>query len=380
MSTLPRATAPAPGGTRRPRSFARDKLGLVWLVAAVIVALVHRDVPDATWLMVHLVLLGGLTHAILVWSAHFAQALLRTTPRPTDARDAGLRLWGHSTGSLAVFVGIPTATWPLVVAGTAVVMGVVAWHAIALARDLRRALPGRFRVTFRYYFAAAAFLLLGAGFGATLALGWGEVWHARFLLAHSLANLLGWVGLTVTGTLVTLWPTVLRTRMDDRAERFARQALPVLVASLVTVIAGALAGWPPVVAGALASYLAGVAWWGRALVRPARTKPPRSFAAASVAASLVWFAVAIIWTAIVVAVSPDPTALTAAYPTVAGLFVVGFAAQLLAGALAYLVPMVAGADPRPSGAATRASISSGPSGYSPPTAPSCCSCCRCRAG
>ena len=29
------------------------------------------------------------------------------------------------------------------------------------------------------------------------------------------------VGLTVVGTLVTFWPTVLRTRMDDRAERLA---------------------------------------------------------------------------------------------------------------------------------------------------------------
>ena len=262
--------------TRRPRSFARDRLGLVWLVAAVVVALVHRSVPDATWLMVHLVLLGGLTHAILVWSAHFAQALLRSVPRPRDGSDADVRLWLHAGGSLALFFGVPTAQWWLVVAGATVVGGVVVWHALVLLRDLRRSLPGRFRVTLRYYLAAAGCLPVGAAFGATLAFGLDDTWHARFLVAHTLVNLLGWVGLTVLGTLVTLWPTVLRTRMDDRADRLARQALPVVGAAVVILPAGALLGLRWVVVAGLVAYLAGVAWGGRALLRPAVAKPPRS--------------------------------------------------------------------------------------------------------
>src|SRR5688572_13594129 len=39
--------------------------------------------------------------------------------------------------------------------------------------------------------------------------------------------------LTMTGTLVTLWPTMLRTRMDDRAERLARQSLPVFLTAQI---------------------------------------------------------------------------------------------------------------------------------------------------
>lgn len=335
----------ARGRTRRPRSFARDGLGLVWLVAAVVVAIAHRLIPDSTWLAIHLVLLGALTHAILVWSAHFAQALLRSVQKPGDHIQIDTRLWLHAAGSLAVFVGVPTATWWLVVAGATLVTVVVAWHAVVLLRDMRRALPGRFRITLRYYLAAAALLPVGAGFGATLAFGLGEQWHARILVAHSMVNLLGWVGLTVTGTLVTLWPTVLRTRMDDRANRLARQSLPVLLAAIGVVTAGALTGWWWLTVGGLVLYLAGLTWWGRALALPARNKPPRAFAAASIGFSLVWFAVAIVWTAVVLAFAPAPASIVDAYPTLAGVFAVGFAAQLLTGALAYLIPSVVGNGP-----------------------------------
>ncbi len=330
---------------KRPRSFVRDGLGLVWLTAAVIVALVHREIPDATWLMVHLVLLGALTQAILVWSSHFSQALLRTTPKPNDNRYTEIRLWTYALGALAVFIGVPTAIWPMVVAGASAVTVAVLWHAGVLVRDMRRALPGRFRITLRYYLAAAASLPVGAAFGAVLAFGLGDEWHARFLMAHSLVNLLGWVGLTVTGTLVTLWPTVLRTRMDDRADRLARQSLPVLAASVVVAPTGALLGWHWLVVVGLAGYLAGIFWWGRALIQPARTKPPRSFAAASVGLALIWFVVAIVWTSVVIATAPTPVALAEAYPTLAGVFAVGFAAQILAGALSYLIPSVVGNGP-----------------------------------
>jgi hypothetical protein len=48
----------------------------------------------------------------------------------------------------------------------------------------------------------------------------------RLLLFHAHINLLGFVTLTVLGTLLTLWPTVLRTRIADTAPRAATRALP----------------------------------------------------------------------------------------------------------------------------------------------------------
>lgn len=333
------------GNLRRPRSFARDGLGLVWLVAAIVVAIAHRSIPDSTWLAVHLVLLGALTHAILVWSTHFAHALLRSVPKPNDHVSIDLRIWLHAAGSVAVFVGVPTATWWLVVVGATGVTVAVVWHAAVLVKEMRAALPGRFRITLRYYLAAAALLPVGAAFGATLAFGLGEQWHARFLVAHSMINLLGWVGLTVTGTLVTLWPTVLRTRMDDRADLLARQSLPILLVAIAGVTAGSLTGWRWLTVASLVVYLVGIGWWGRALVLPARNKPPRAFASASIGFALVWFVVAVVWTTVTIAVAPEPGSIVDAYPTLAGVFAVGFAAQLLTGALAYLIPSVVGNGP-----------------------------------
>ena len=53
-------------------------------------------------------------------------------------------------------------------------------------------------------------LPLGATFGAILAHdGLNASWHGRLLLAHETVNILGFVGLTVVGTLMTLWPTML---------------------------------------------------------------------------------------------------------------------------------------------------------------------------
>lgn len=64
----------------RGRRSLRDFTTLIWLVAAAVVAVIHRWVPEATWLMVHLIALGAITHSVMVWSAHFTAALLKTRP------------------------------------------------------------------------------------------------------------------------------------------------------------------------------------------------------------------------------------------------------------------------------------------------------------
>ncbi|MCB1253960.1 MAG: copper oxidase, partial [Austwickia sp.] len=190
----------------------RDYPVLLWLALAGVVALVHRYLPEARWLMVHLVVLGALTHAIVVWSTHFTQALLKTPAHLDVRRTQSRRLGLLILGAAAVIVGVPTGWWGLVVAGAVGLATAVGWHAWALARRLRAALPGRFRVTVRYYLAAAAALPIGATFGAWLAHGVDAQTRGRLLMAHTMTMALGWVGLTVAGTLLTLWPTMLRTR------------------------------------------------------------------------------------------------------------------------------------------------------------------------
>lgn len=341
---------PAPSGrpgtgTRRGKQPLRDHPLLVWLGAALIVAIMHRWVPDATWLLIHLVALGAITHSIFIWSAHFTAALLKTRPDEGARKRADRRLLLLSLGSLAVFVGVPFTQWWLTVIGGLAVGVAVVWHGSELLGDLKRALPGRFRITVRYYIAAACCLPIGGGFGVALAWGFAEDWHARLLVAHTLVNLLGWVGLTVVGTLITFWPTVLRARMDDRSEQLAARALPVLLAGLAVITAGALLGNRLVAVAGLVVYAVGIVSWGRSLVAPVRRRPPREFASASILAAILWFGISVVATALHLLTTSD-MALADGYPMLASMWVVGFLLQLLTGALSYLLPSVLGGGPR----------------------------------
>lgn len=328
------------------RSWAlRDRPGVVWIVLAILLTLVHPWVPGSRWLLVHLVLLGALTHSAMVWSTHFTQAILKTPSTIDDRTWQNRRIALLLAGVSLVFVGVPSGWWPLTVCGAVAVSMALTWHGIALWRRLRRALPGRFRITVRYYLAAAACVPVGATFGAWLAKGLDDDLHARVLVAHSMVMVLGWLGLTVTGTLVTLWPTMLRTRMDDRAESLARRALPVLVLGIATLASGAVAGLRLVALGGLVAYAAGLAWWGRALVVPARKAPPRRFATWSVTAALAWGGFSIGTVAWRLATSDSWPAVTDGYDTVAAVIAVGFGAQLLFGALSHLIPTVLGGGP-----------------------------------
>ncbi|NUR81105.1 MAG: multicopper oxidase domain-containing protein, partial [Dermatophilaceae bacterium] len=182
-------------------------------------------------------------------------------------------------------------------------------------------------------------------FGVLLARHPADPWHARLLVAHSMTMALGWLGLTVTGTLVTLWPTMLRARMDGRAESLARQALPLLAVSVLTAAAGALLGSRALTSTALLAYAAALAWWGRALLAPARRNPPHRFATVSASCALAWFVASVVGVAVLVARATDWPQVGDGYGRVAAAVAVGFALQLVLAALSHLVPSVLGGGP-----------------------------------
>ena len=287
-------TVQSPSGTRSSAPSAgargfwpiRDLPVVGWLLAAVVVALVHRWVPEARWLLLHLLLLGAAGHAILVWSRYFADTLVRgpATPR----REQSIRLVMFDLGAVAVTVGVGVDGWPLVLLGATAVALAVAWHALSLARGLRGRFRSRFALTVHYYLAAGSLLPVGATLGVWLARGLSDPLDARVRIAHAGINVLGWVGLTVLGTLVTLWPTMLRTRVAAGAEKASRAALPVLLAGIGLVAAAAWTDQPRVVALGLATYLGGVLVLGRPFVEAARVKPPADFPTWSVGAGVLW--------------------------------------------------------------------------------------------
>ncbi|CAM3549578.1 multicopper oxidase domain-containing protein [Occultella aeris] len=314
-----------------------------WLLAVVVVAIAHRWIPDQRWLLVHLLLLGAVTNAIGVWSSHFTDALLRH--RPASRRWQMVRAVALNVGVAVTVTGVVAGIWPLVLAGAIVVGAAVAAHGTALALRARRALSSRFAATIRYYVVASWLLPVGAGLGALMARGPADEWQARLQVAHVAVNLLGFVGLTVLGTLMTLWPTMLRTRIDPDGEAASRRALWLLAGSVVLIGVGAVAGSRWLVLAGLVGHLVGIAWIGAPMARVTRTKAPTSMPTLSVLAGMCWLVFGLVQLIVIVARTPDWAELATAVDAVAVPFAAGFAAQVLIGAMTYLVPVVLGGGP-----------------------------------
>ncbi len=316
---------------------------LAWLVALVVVVLAHRNVPESGWLMVHLLFLGAVTNSILVWSWHFAQALLRG-PAPSQ-RGMAVRLVLLNVAALAVVVSMVAKIWLLTLAGSILLGAVVAAHAVVLGLRARKALPSRFGATVWYYVAACLLLPVGAGLGAALAANGGGEAYARLLLAHLSVNVLGFVGLTVVGTLMTLLPTMLRTRVAEGADSAARHGAAPLLAGVLLTAAGAGAGVMFLCTVGLLVYLGAVVYVSVPLARAVRGKPPVNFAPLSAIAALGWLAVSLVWLAGLTATAGNWNDLHQGIQSVAPVLAAGFAAQVLGAALSYLVPVVLGGGP-----------------------------------
>lgn len=320
-------------------------LVLAWGAAAAVVAVAHRSVPAAPWLMVHLLLLGAVSSAILIWSAHFAEAV-RRRPLRGGPRGQAQRLALHTLGAVLVVAGLLAARWPVVLAA-AVVVGVVAvWHAGVLVDQARGALGVGLGFTAWYFVAAALAMAVGAGLGALLARAdlAGDA-AARAYVAHVLVMMLGWVGLTVVGTMTTLWPTMLRVRLADDAVDAARHGLAVLGAGLALVLAGAATGWRPVAAGGVVVFGAGLLRASWPLLVEARRRAPDTFASRSVGAAWLWLVAVTAWWAGQLVTADDWAQAQVRLGAGLGALVVGFAAQVLLGALCHLGPMVLGGGP-----------------------------------
>ena len=316
---------------------------LAWLVASALVAIAHRDVPDARWLMVHALLLGAASSAILIWSAHFAEAV-RRRPLRGGHRDQAVRLAVHTVGALTAIVGVSTGRPAAVVVGSVLVAVVALWHAGVLWDQDRRSLASTLGWTTSYFVVAALALPVGIVLGVLLARSGGST-HGRLYVAHLATMLLGWVGLTVVGTLVTLWPTMLRVRVEPGAGQAAGQGLVALVAGLLVVGAGAATGVLGIATAGVAVYLAGLVRTAVPLVDEARRRSTSSFATWSVAAAWTWLCGSVVaWIVMMATAAGWPEVEVRVGELIAPL-AVGFVAQVLLGSLSYLVPMVLGGGP-----------------------------------
>ncbi|WP_408015941.1 multicopper oxidase domain-containing protein [Rhodococcus chondri] len=315
---------------------------IAWFAALVAVSIAHRWIPQSGWLLVHLLGLGAASNAILIWSGHFSETLLKK-PAGESRRADTARLVAFNIGAVVVVAGMVGNRWIPVLLGGCAVIGVAVWHGTTLLRRLRSALPSRFGHTVRYYVAAAGLLPIGAGLGIAMAnSGLSSDLHERFVLGHAGINIFGWVGLTVLGTLVTLWPTMLRTRMAQRVETAARRGLPALLVALVVGVGGAIAGLPEVAAAGTLGYLAAAGYVLEPHLDEIRRKHPADFATLSVLAGVVWFLGTLAYLTVGLATASNPQDAVEVAGGATAALLAGFLVQVLLGALTYLIPVIIG--------------------------------------
>lgn len=326
--------------SRRNWYLLTNSLVLFWMVMSVVAVFVHRFVSQPLWLMVHLPLLGAATAAILIWSQHFTDTLLRRSA-PAGRTGLAARLALHTLGAAFVVTGVAVSLLPLTVTGAALVAMAVVAHAVILIVQLRRALPARFAPLVRYYIAAGLVFLAGIAIGVTMPAVADPAATDRLVVSHLVLNAFGWIGLTALGTLVLLWPTVLHARMSDAVDVAARRALPLLTAGLLLAAAGPVTGVRLLVAAGMLVWLAGAGMIAVQGWHQARAMHPATFAGWSLAAAFGWVLIAAGALVFLAVTSGDWASLRTAYLSVLGPLVAGFAAQLLVGALSYLLPVVA---------------------------------------
>ncbi|MCX7521449.1 multicopper oxidase domain-containing protein [Microbacterium sp. STN6] len=347
IGSAPDANEHAAGRRRGRRAWyaVANALVALWGVAAAVVGAVEAHIPAAEWLVVHLLLLGAVTSAILVWSQHFADTLTRRGA-PGGRRALATRLGLHTVGAVVVVLAVSLGVWPAVIVGGAAVAVAAAWHVVSLTLQLRGALPSRFAPLVRYYIVAALFLIMGVAVGVLMAgqPAAGDI-RDRLFVAHIAANLGGWVGLTVIGTVILLWPTVLHARILPTADAAGRRSLPLASAGLIVAGAGCLIDVRVLVPLGLAAFAAAVILVLVETARQARQAPPTSYAAWSMGASLVWFLGSVLALLALTALAPGWAAIAAGLPVLLLPFVLGFVAQLVVAALSHLIPVVFGGGP-----------------------------------
>lgn len=317
---------------------------VVWLIAAAVVSIAHRAIPAAPWLMVHLLMLGGVTAAILIWSAHFTQAL-RRRDLPTGLRGQAVRLAGHSIGAILVIVGVvgvvPVTLWT----GASILATVAVWHCVELYLASRHRLGGHLAWSTWGYVGSAVALAVGVTCGVFLADGGAAVTMARLYVGHTSAVLLGWVGLTIVTTLITLWPTVLAVRLTPTAMRLGRIALATVGGALAVVGVGILTDLRLVAVIGYAVYAAGLLIAAVPMATAARAKPPTAAAALHLAFGVAWLTVTVVVWAAVLGLADGWEGAEARLGGLIAPIIAGAAAQILLGALSHLMPMVLGGGP-----------------------------------
>lgn len=335
--------APERAGDQQARRIAivhhQTRPTLVVAAAFTAAAAVALVVPHRTglWLPLHLFLVGGLLTAISGATQYLA-VTWSAGPPPSGAL-VGTQRVVLVAGVLGLAAGRELDAPPafLGAAGTAVIAALVLLG-VSLVRIRSTGKLDRFRAALDGYLVAVGFGLAGCGVGILLASGMAADRADGIRTAHLTANLLGLVGIVIAATLPSMTATQVRAKMARRATpRARRSATGLLAAATALACAGALGDRPTVTSLGYGLYVVGIAvtvW----LCPPIRLRQVRW-----AGSRLGFLSMGVLWwagttTALAVTAARGRTPSTELLLAL----VVGGYAQILAGSLAYLAPVLRG--------------------------------------
>lgn len=186
------------------------------------------------WTLIHLALAGATTIAIGTFMPHFGVTLAGTRAESPRQRLAGVLLL--ALGMFGVALGRPLAGDLVAASSGILVLGGLAITAWVTYAPMRSGLARRHPVVQLTYGIALVDVVVGASLAILFLFGVAPIASHWIALkpAHVWLNVFGFVSLTIAGTLIYLYPTMLGTRIRPHP-------------SMVVAVIGLMAG-PPLVA------------------------------------------------------------------------------------------------------------------------------------
>jgi hypothetical protein len=225
------------GPSGRPLMSDHNLSARVWATAALIAVPAQSVFSIGWWLPVHLAMLGAASQAIVGGQLLFTTTL-GLSRGPKRSRSL-LQLSLLNIGAGFVVGGrVWDEQWLLAI-GASVFVVTVGWVSVQVHLLWRRSINRRFAITGTFYRLAGLSILFGASIGGALGIGAFDdpssyVAHRG---VHMTLNLLGWAGLTIVGTAVTLLPTILHVHAPQL--RMVRATPWLMFGGLAVLSAGA---------------------------------------------------------------------------------------------------------------------------------------------
>ena len=321
----------------RPRTLAElyQTAARIWMSLALLSLLLPADARVGIWLPLHLALAGAASVAICGAMQTFVLAM--TASRQPPAWKQQFQFGLVNLGVLLLGIGYPLGwPWLLALGGGIFVASILILGDIVRVAWFR-ALNKRHAIPILFYAGAIVSMLAGGVLGALVGAGVveGATW-VGLRGAHLTLNVLGWISLTIAGTLITLLPTTLRIRMP--AWRGRPTAWLLMGGVAVLALGWAFDSHPAKAVGAIV-YSVGALSMVVMVRRVLATdrKWPMPISAKHLLAAFAWFVLGSVALAIQAVRGSDE--LTAFRDPFLLVFVGGWMAQTLLGAWMFLLPM-----------------------------------------